>query len=49
MVHASGGDSTCTTIDAAIKKEAFVRVDLINYRKDLVGFIKPYYRKIGMI
>lgn len=49
MVHASGGDSTCVSVEAAIKKEAFIRVDLISYRKDLVGFLKPYYRKIGMI
>ncbi len=49
MVHAGGGDSTCTTPAAAAKKGAFVKVTLIKYRSDLVATLKPSYVKIGVM
>lgn len=49
MIEAGGGDHlTLTPLDAA-KKNAFIRVRLINSRKDLVAVIRPRYEKIGVI
>lgn len=43
MIHAGGGDSTVTTVAMAIKKQAFVKMQPIHYRKDVVEFIMPNY------
>lgn len=48
MIHAGGGDSTCKTPADAAKKGAFVKVNLINYRSDLVAVLRPQYVKIGL-
>lgn len=49
MVHARGGDSTCTTRQIAMERSACVRADLIRYRPDLISVIKPRYGTIGLI
>lgn len=42
IIHAAGGDSTTTTVQAAdLKERAFVRGDLVDYRKDLLITLKP--------
>lgn len=49
IIEAGGGDSTTTTLDAAIKRNAFVRMRLIKHRTDLQAVIMPSYAKIGRI
>lgn len=44
MINASGGDHTCVTVDAARRKDAKVKIQPINYRKDLVGCFSPKYK-----
>ncbi len=48
MVEAAGGNSSCKTLEDAIRMRAFVKVSLIDRRKDLVALIRPLYTKIGM-
>lgn len=43
IIEAGGGDSTCTTLEAAIKKDACVRIMPVNRRKDLVAIVMPKY------
>lgn len=43
MVEAGGGDETTTTLDVAAKKNAFVRIRPIKYRKDFICFARPPY------
>lgn len=49
MIEAGGGDSKVTTVSQASDRNAFVRIRLINNRKDLVASLKPNYVTIGMI
>ena len=49
MIEAGGGGSKTHSVDDAAKHNAYVRVRLIDSRKDLQAVIKPYYRKIGVI
>jgi len=49
MVEAGGGGSATKTIKDAAEQNAFIRVRLIESRKDKVAILKPYYRRIGMI
>ena len=49
MLHAGGGDRTTTTKEKAAQRDAFVRGDLVTYRKDLVVVLKPNYAKIGLV
>lgn len=49
MIEAGGAGSNCKTVNDAIKEKAFVRMRLINSRKDLVAMIKPRYNTIGII
>lgn len=49
MIEARGGDSTCLTVEDAIKKGASVQLTLIAHRKDLVAMLKPDYTKLGMM
>ena len=49
IIQAGGGDHlTLTPLDAA-RKNAFVKVTLINYRPDLVAVLKPLYTLIGIV
>lgn len=43
MIEAGGGTSETVTNDAAIKRNAFVRLRPINYRKDVVEILWPSY------
>lgn len=43
IIEAGGGDSTCTTVEAAIKKGAFVRERPVSHRKDIVAILMPVY------
>jgi cell wall-associated NlpC family hydrolase len=47
IIEAGGGGSTTTSIEAAAKQNAFIRMRLINNRKDLQAVIMPSYVKIG--
>lgn len=47
VIEAGGGDSTTTSKDEAIKRNAFVRGRLLEHRSDLVATLKPRYGKIG--
>lgn len=49
MIEAGGGGKDCLTVADAIRKNAMVRIRLINSRTDQVALIKPYFRKIGML
>lgn len=49
MVEAGGGGSRTRDAEDAARQNAYIRVRLIRRRSDMVGMIKPYYRKIGMI
>ena len=44
MIEAGGGDSTTTTDAEDIKRNAFVKVRPIKYRRDFLCVIKPGYR-----
>jgi hypothetical protein len=43
MIEAGGGDSQVTSDEAAIARNAFVKMRPISYRKDLVATISPSY------
>lgn len=43
VINAAGGDSTTTTLDAAIKKQACVRLNLFDYRP-IYSIVSPKYR-----
>lgn len=43
MVEAGGGGSKTTSVDAAVRDEAFVRVRPLTNRRDLVAVIMPDY------
>lgn len=43
MVEAGGGDHTTTTVAEDIRRNAFVRVRAIKYRKDFLAVIMPRY------
>ena len=43
MIEAGGGDSTTTTLDQAIKQNAFVKVRPIASRNNLVAVVEPKY------
>ena len=43
MVHAGSGDSSTVTPARAAEQNAFLRIDLIRYRQDLVGIYLPRY------
>lgn len=49
MIEAGGGDSDTVTHDVAIKRNAFVRIRPIKYRKDFLLVMKPSYATIGVI
>jgi cell wall-associated NlpC family hydrolase len=49
IIEAGHGSSLTLTYEDAARRGAFVRVRPLNYRKDLVAIIRPYYRVIGMI
>jgi cell wall-associated NlpC family hydrolase len=49
MIEAGGGGSDTVSRDIADKRNAFVRMRPIKYRKDFLYVIKPYYRTIGML
>jgi cell wall-associated NlpC family hydrolase len=49
MIHASGGDHLTLTLSDAARKNAYVKVTLIEYRPDLVAVLKPQYMTIGVI
>lgn len=48
VIEAGGGDSTTTTLQAAEKKGASVRIRLYDARKDTVAVVRPYYTRIGV-
>lgn len=43
MIHAASGDSTTLTKERASEQNAFVRMDRVDYRKDLIATFKPRY------
>lgn len=43
MLEAGGGRSTTTTVEDAIRHNAFVRIRPINFRADLVAIVSPKY------
>lgn len=43
MCEAGGGDSTCVDKSSAIARGAFVRIRLIDRRKDIVAVLLPKY------
>jgi len=45
VIEAGGGDSTTVNLEAAIKKQASVRIRPFDARKDLVSIIQPAYPK----
>ena len=49
IVEAGGGDSSVTSAKIAAEKNAFVRVRLLNQRKDLVAVLRPRYSTIGIV
>lgn len=44
MVEAAGGDSKVNTVQDAIDRRAFVRLTMIDRRKDLVAVVMPNYK-----
>jgi cell wall-associated NlpC family hydrolase len=44
MIEAGGGGSATTTLEEAIKTNAFVRLRPINNRSDLLAICNPQYR-----
>lgn len=48
IVEAGGGGHLTLTHDDAGAANAFVRMRLVGYRKDLVATLKPNYSKIGV-
>lgn len=49
IIEAGGGGSKTNTLDDASTQNAYVRIRLLNNRKDLVAVIKPRYSKIGVL
>jgi len=49
VIEAGSGDSTITTLEAAIQKGACIRVRPYKYRKDYLCSISPSYASIGII
>lgn len=49
MIEAGGGDSSVTSVAAAILKNAFIRIRPVASRSDLVATLKPRYNKIGLL
>lgn len=49
MIEAGGGGPLTKTREDAARQNAFVKISMINRRKDLVAVLKPYYTPIGMI
>lgn len=49
MIDSGGGTSDTTSLEAAIKQNAFIRIRPLTWRKDCVGFVKPRYAGIGAI
>lgn len=47
VIEASGGNSRTRKIQDAIDHEAFVKVSLVDKRKDFLCTIKPQYKSIG--
>ena len=47
IIEAGGGGKHVTSKEMAILQGALVRQRPLNYRKDLVAVIRPYYRGIG--
>lgn len=43
LIEAGGGDSTCTSVDKAIAKKAFVRIRPTGHRSDRVLILMPNY------
>lgn len=43
MIHAGGGTSDTLSLQVASDRNAFVRIDAIDYRKDRVAIVRPYY------
>jgi cell wall-associated NlpC family hydrolase len=49
IIGASGGDRLTMTRDDAAARNACVRMDHIDYRKDRVAVLYPSYARIGLI
>lgn len=49
MIEAGGGDFSTKTKEDAERQNAYVRIRPIDFRKDRVAILKPYYRTIGVI
>jgi len=49
IIEAGGGDRGTTDKEKAAKKNAFVRMRLLRYRKDFLVTVKPGYHRIGML
>lgn len=49
MIEAGGGGSKTLTPADAVQDNAFVRIRLVDSRKDLVAVLKPSYNRIGVI
>lgn len=49
MIEAGHGDHTCTTVEIANKRGAYVRLAVVRERADFLCVIRPQYSKIGMI
>lgn len=44
-IGANGGGSSTTSLDAAIKQDAFIKMRPHDYRRDLIGVYMPRYRE----
>lgn len=49
MIEAAGGDATTKTMADAKARQAFVKISLIDNRKDRLAIIRPYYSGIKQI
>lgn len=49
IIEAGGGGSGTRTHEDAAEQNAYIRVRLLNHRKDLVGLLRPDYATIGLI
>ena len=48
MIEAAGGNSSCTSRQAASERGAMVQINLIKRRSDLVARVKPDYSQLGL-
>lgn len=48
MIEAGHGTSEIDTLEEAIQRGSYVRISLVNQRKDLVAVLRPSYAKIGV-